>query len=338
MRLPLFTLALGLALCAAPPSLLAKGKRKAAAAADSQDEQTLEDEMLRPRDGSRESAAQERAEIAKDEQSTSRRGEDDDEDDGATASLPVVRPRLVGLELDGSAMRRSFRYDGPVQGDTAFPRFGWELSLTSFPLLWTSPGWQRMLVLAASYARETGSAGVGQTDGSTISFPVTQARWQIDGGYAFAFGERVVLTPMLGYGHTSADLQRRTPVMPSACVPTSTQPCFADVVASDIAVQARLRVAITSDFALGLTSGYLLGFGVGDGAGQIGAEASASMSGMFAELGAVLLVNRWLAVNATIPFHRYGFSFTRSPASAVPYGSATDSYYGLNAGVVVVAP
>jgi len=266
--------------------------------------------------------------------------EDDEDEDEAEplASLPSIVPRLVTFGVGGSVFRRSFAYSSNLQGDTDLPRFGYRLALEAYPLL-RLPGALRMLGLGVWYEKEYGNAGASQTDGSTISFPVSHGRWGFDLRYAFALGERVVLAPALGFGKTTADLGRNMPIAPLMCTatPASTPPCFGDVNASHLVVDIHLRIAATPTLALSLAGGYLPGLGVGRGTGGIAAMADASMTGFHAELGANLMLNDILALQASIPYWRYGYTFT-TPAGGMPTPGAKDQYYGLVVGIAVMAP
>jgi hypothetical protein len=266
--------------------------------------------------------------------------EDEEDEDEAEplASLPSIVPRLVTFGVGGSVLRRSFAYASDLQGDTDLPRFGYRLALEAYPLL-RLPGAPRMLGLGVWYEQEYGNAGASQTDGSTISFPVNHGRWGFDLRYAFTLGERVVLAPALGFGKTTADLGRNMPIAPLMCTatPASTPPCFGDVNASHLVVDIHLRIAATPTLALSLAGGYLPGLSVSRGTGGIAAMADASMTGFHVQLGANLMLNDIFALQASIPYWRYGYTFS-TPAGGMPTPGAKDQYYGLVVGIAVMAP
>ena len=118
-------------------------------------------------------------------------------------------------------------------------------------------------------------------------YDFSQSRLAFDARYAIPAGEWVVVMPAVGYGRIGADLERMTPTMPSMCGATSTEPCFADVVATYLSMDLHIRVGFTPTFAMSLAGGYLLGLAVGKGMDQITAEVpGGSMKGFHVELGA----------------------------------------------------
>ena len=54
--------------------------------------------------------------------------------------------------------------------------------------------------------------------------------------YAFAFRDRFRVVPMLGYGRSGYDLERRGQPAPSSCVATTTQVCLPDVQVSHLTI------------------------------------------------------------------------------------------------------
>jgi hypothetical protein len=289
---------------------------------------------------SSEEAEEEQPKVAKRAKNRYEKAEEEEEADEARpiSSLPSILPRLVTFGIGGSVLRRSFAYDATLQGDTEFPRFGYRAALEAYPLLKLA-GAVRTLGLGIWYAKEYGNAGSAQTDGSTISFPVNHGRWGFDLRYAIPLGERVVLVPAAGYGKTTVDLGRNMPTEPLMCpaIPATTAPCFGDVNASHLLVDFHIRIAATPMLAVSLGGGYLLGLSVEKGAGGIASQADASLKGFHAELGMSLLLNNVVALQAEIPFWRYGYSFsTAAGGAATP--AATDQYYGLVVGIAVMTP
>jgi hypothetical protein len=267
--------------------------------------------------------------------------EEDEEEDVPLPSLPVIRPRLVSFETGVAAIGRSFHYNTPLQRDHAFPRMGYALSLEAFPLLRAPPGFYRHLGLGVTFERQSGSIDLVQAgNGSTSSYGLTQSRWGIDLRYFFAIGPHVVLVPAVGYGQSDADDAIPTAMapMPSGCLVTNALPCVADANPAYLTVDFHLRVAATPALSLSLVPGYMLGVGVGKGAGQISsAEATASVQGFHVDVGASFLLKDWLALQATIPIREYMYTLTPTMTAAT-YRSANDLYYGLLAGVAVLAP
>src|SRR4029077_13525321 len=195
----------------------------------------------------------------------------------------------------------------------------------------------RKLGLGVSYERTSGTASIYQmADGSTVSYPVSQGSFGLDVRYAFPIGPRVVLIPALGYGKASADLSRRTPVVPSMCIATNAQPCFADAKPSYISIDMHLRVAAPPGLSLSLVGGYLLGLSVADGMDQISAEGTAKVQGFHADVGASFLVRDWFALAATVPIRYYGYALTPTAGGTATYRAASDLTYGLVAGVALL--
>jgi hypothetical protein len=301
------------------------------AARDEDEEDEEDDEEDSPRVKKRRKLAEDEDEEGDDE---------DEEEDVPLPSLPAVRPRLVTLFAGAGAVKRSFAYNTPLQGDNVLARMGYTLSLEAFPLLRTPPGFHRRIGVGAVYEKASGVANTFQSsDGSTVSYPVSHGHWGFDLRTFFALGERVVLAPAVGYGQASSDLQRRNPVMPSACILTNAQPCFADANVSFLSLDAHLRIALTSELSLALSGGYLAGLSVQRGMGQISSsEATAKLYGLHAELGLSYLIKDWFAVQGVVPFRRYAYAFKPAAGGAATYASAADTYYGLTVGIAVLAP
>jgi hypothetical protein len=264
--------------------------------------------------------------------------EEEDEAEELLSLFPVL-PRKVSFGLGGEAFRRSFGYNTGLQGDKEFPRAGYRLSLETFPLL-SLPNPARFLGVGIWYGKEMGSAGLGQMNGSTISYPVSHGRWGFDVRYAIPIGERVVLVPALGYGKVTADLERSMPVAPMSCPNTGViEPCFGDINASHLNADMHIRVAVSSVIGVSLSGGYRHGLSVARGMGTIAQDAEAKLAGFYVEPGALVLVNNWFAVQASVPIQRYGYTFSAPPGGTAPaYQSATDMYYGVIVGVTVMTP
>jgi hypothetical protein len=270
--------------------------------------------------------------------------DEDEEEDVPLPSLPVVRPRLAGLEVGPAMMVRSFHYNTPLQGDN-HTRFGYQFAFESFPLLRTPPGFHRRIGIGAEYEVESGDAGVVQmSSGLTQSYPVSTGHWGVNLRYVITPGARLVLVPAIGYGNTSANVaQRPAPAMtppPSMCNTDAAYPCFANVNASYLSFDLHIRVAATPELSFSLVGGYLQGLSVQSGVGQISSsEATAKMSGFHVDIGASLLAySDWLSVTAQVPIRQYGYSLAPTMGSAVTYRSATDTNYGLILGLSALAP
>jgi hypothetical protein len=267
--------------------------------------------------------------------------DDDDEDDGerhgrgaGITLAPVITPHLIAFALGTSLMGRSFSYDAPLQPESSFPRGGVVAALESYPLL-SARGWYARFGVGASFGTEVGSAGMSQADGATLSYPVSERRWDVDVRYALALAPRFLLVPRFGYGHSSYDLGRRAQPAPSTCTASNnTQVCLPDVGVSHIALGFDARFAATPKVAISLGVAFLPSFGVARGMGQLGAEAAPAASGFSTEIGVNWQLLDWLALRAAVPVVRYSYAFS---APALSYKSASETYYGLTAGAVVFA-
>lgn len=266
--------------------------------------------------------------------------EEDDDEDVPLPSLPPILPRLGVLTVAASALGRSFHYDTPLQGDSALGRMGYTISLEAFPLLRTPPGFHRRIGIGGTFEHETGTASLlNGTDGTTVSYPLTQSRWGFDFRYFFPIGPKVLLLPALGYGHADADLGARTGTLPSGCLASNTRPCVADAAPSYLTADLHLRVAVSPLLAFSIVAGYALGVGVASGDGQISSsEATAKMQGFHVDVGGRFLIKDWFAVEATLPYRRFAYTLTPVPNSSATYRGAVDSYYGLIAGVALLSP
>jgi hypothetical protein len=264
--------------------------------------------------------------------------EEEDEEAEPIASQPSIIPRLFNFGIGGAMIRRSFAYDvGTQQGDKGV-RLGYALALESFPLVSQPGGWYRTLGIGIQYEKQYGDATYNEPmTGMFNGYDFSQSRLAFDARYAIPAGEWVIVMPAVGYGRVGADLERMTPSMPGACVSTSTEPCFADVVATYLAMDLHIRVAFSPTFAMSLSGGYLLGLAVGKGTDQITAGLpGGSMKGFHVDLGASALITDWLAVQATVPIRRYSIALDVPAMGAPPYRGATDMYYGLIAGIAVM--
>jgi hypothetical protein len=266
--------------------------------------------------------------------------DDSDQDDdarsagGAATALPaVIAPHLIAFGLGTSLMGRSFSFDAPLQPESSFPRGGLVVALESFPLLRVR-GWFARFGLGGSFGTEIGSSGVAQPDGATLSYPVSERRWEIDLRYAVPLGQRF-LVPRFGYGQSSYDLARRgQQPAPSACAANSTQVCIPDVAVSHLALGFEARFAATGRLGLSLAAAFLPAFGVGRGMGQLGVESAASARGFSGELAASWQLLDWLALRAALPLVSYSYRFS---GRGLSYTSASEAYYGVTAGAVVFA-
>jgi len=275
--------------------------------------------------------------VSKRRRSSDEEEDDDDDDDEGVASLPSIAPHLIALGVGSSFLHRSFSFDRPLQQDKGF-RIGYALDLESYPLLTTGPGWQQTLGLGFQYASEiVGTAGVHDSSSEAlVSYPVKQARWGIDLRYALTFGEHVVIIPALGYGKLNVDLQRPSPVAPSACMVGSELPCFADVNASHLTADLHIRIAVSPSFGLSLVSGVYRGLNISRAAGGIAAEAPASSNGFHVEPGVTMMLGDWFALQARLPIIRNSYAFGLPSSGVALYRSATETYYGLVLGVALV--
>jgi hypothetical protein len=245
---------------------------------------------------------------------------------------PVIAPHLVSFALGAALMGRSFQFNAPLQPEST-SRGGLAAEVESFPLL-SRDGWYANLGVGASFASESGSAGIGQADGGTLSYPATQRRWALDVRYAFPFRDRFLVVPMFGYGHSGYDLERRSQPAPSTCAATSTQVCVPDVQVSHLTIGVDARALLTQTLALSLSAAFLPAFGVGRGGGQLGAEAPASARGFSGALAVSWQVMDWLALRASLPLIRYDYSFSGGTRQ-LSYSSASETYYGAILGATV---
>jgi hypothetical protein len=270
-------------------------------------------------DGDGDEAADDSADESEDE-------EEEEDDDGAWAeSLPVIAPRLFSLGVGTAFIGRSFRFDAPLQPESTFPRAGVAVDLETFPLS-RLRGWLSGLGLGGSFATELGSAGINQADGGRLSYPITERRWDASLRYAIALGGHFVAVPMVGFGQSAYEVQRKSELAPSACGSTATQVCLPDVHLSHLSFGAAARIAFNSSVGVALGAAYLLGFGLGKQTGELGSEATSSAArGVSAELALVWQVKDWLAVRVASPFVRYAYAFG---GAGLPYRSATETYYG----------
>jgi hypothetical protein len=259
-------------------------------------------------------------------------GDEEEEDGGddATEFAPGLAPHLLSFDLEASMLGRSFRFDTPLQSENSFPRIGATLRLDAYPLLGLTRDFYRLLGLEITYGREMGQAAVPQVNGSTVSFPVVQSRWRVMLEYPLALASSFVIMPALGYGVSSFDLQRATPVNPSACPVGTAEACLPNITLGTFIADVTLRYALTDPAALSLTGGYLLGSSVSRDPGNIASEAAATARGYHAELGASYLIIDWLAVVAGGQVLHHGYTFNNP---AVTYRSATETYYGASLGL-----
>jgi hypothetical protein len=258
-----------------------------------------------------------------DDKAASGDAEEEDGDD-ATEIAPGLAPHLLSFDLEATMLGRSFRFDTPLQSENSFPRIGATLRLEAYPLLGFTRDFYRLLGI------EMGQAAVPQVNGSTVSFPVVQSRWRVMLQYPLALATSFVIMPALGYGVSSFDLQRATPVNPSACPVGTAEACLPDITLGTFVADLTLRYALTDPAALSLTGGYLLGSSVSRDPGNIASEAAATARGYHAELGASYLVVDWLAVVAGGQLLHHGYTFNNP---AVTYRSATETYYGASLGL-----
>ena len=215
---------------------------------------------------------------------------------------------------------------------------GKRAAFRAFPLVTQPSGWYRTLGIGVQYEKQYGDATYEMPmTGMFNGYDFSQSRLSFDARYAIPAGEWVIVMPAIGYGRMSADLERMTPTMPSMCGATSTEPCFADVVATYVSMDLHIRVGFSPTFAMSLSGGYLVGIAVGKGMDQITAEVpGGSMKGFHVELGAKALITDWLAVQATIPIRRYSIALDTPMGGMATYRGATDMYYGLIAGIAVM--
>jgi hypothetical protein len=241
---------------------------------------------------------------------------------------------MLAFAVGTSFQHRSFNYDTPLQGDNGF-RLGYALALEAYPLLRAGRGWQQTIGVGFRYANEMyGTAGVRDPgNDALISYPVKQMRWGIDLRYAIPLGSHVVIVPALGYSKLTVDLQRPTPLGPSMCTSGSSPPCFGDVNASSLSADVQVRIAINAVLAASLTAGFYRGLNIARAQGGIAAEVPAVSNGFHVEPGMTLLLGDWFGVQATLPIVRNSYTFGAPAGGTRSYSSATETYYGVVAGV-----
>lgn len=263
--------------------------------------------------------------------------EEEEQDDAPMASLPVIVPRVISVQVGASAMGRAFAYNTPLQKESTFPRPGIGLTVEAYPMLRMPRGWHRKLGVGFTFAQEFGAAAFGPIpiDGGSYSFPVTQRRWSLDVRYVIPAGERFVIVPAVGYGSNTFDLKTLMPTTPTMCGndPAIMKPCIADVQGSYVMLGAHIRIAATEGLSFSLSGGYLLGLSVGKGAGQIGVESTdTKLSGFQVEPGVNFMLKDWMALRLSVPIVRYSYAFTSAMAV---YKSATEMYYGGNLAILM---
>lgn len=258
--------------------------------------------------------------------------DDDDDDDERPSALTVIAPHLVSFGLGLSMVGRSFGFNTQLQSENSFPRAGMAAALEAFPLLRLG-GVISHFGVGASFEREIGSAAVEQTDGGSLGYPVSEGRWSVDLRYAFLFGQRFVLMPLVGFGHSGFDVQRRTETtVPSMCTAMTTQVCLPDVAVSHMTVGASGRFAMTPQWGLSVGLAVLPAFGVSRARGGLGVEGAPSALGYAAEVAVAWQLLDWLSLRAALPVTRYGYSWSGPMA---PYSSASETYYSLVVGAAV---
>jgi hypothetical protein len=264
-----------------------------------------------------------------------KRVEEEPEVEEPISLLAPIIPHVISFEVGPAMVRRSFAYDlGTLQGDKGI-RLGYQLAVESFPFVTQMSGAYRTLGIGAFYEKEYGDATSTMPDGSFSGYGFNQSRWGFDARYGIPIGDTFLLMPAIGYGRIGADLERMQAVTPANCMSAGGMPpCFGDIKAAYLNLDVHLRLAVSPVFALSLAGGYLQGIGVARGPDQITAEAGASMKGFHVDAGASFLITNWLAVQAVIPFRRYGFAFS---TPGVAYHAATDMYYGVMGGLTVFA-
>jgi hypothetical protein len=260
--------------------------------------------------------------------------EEDDDDRSSTVLPAAIAPHLVSVGLGVSMVGRSFGFDAPLQAENTFPRPGVSASFETYPVVYFRPrSWLAGLGVGATFEHEIGSAEIGQADGATLGFPVSEGRWSIDLRYALSFRDRFVLVPRVGYGHSGFDVERRTETTaPSMCTGTSTQVCLPDVQVSHVTVGVEGRLSVAPAWALTAGAALLPAFGVGRGRGQLGAESAVSAFGTSVDLGVGWQITPWLIARAVVPVTHYSYSFS---APTVMYKSASETTYGLTVGATV---
>jgi len=238
---------------------------------------------------------------------------------------------MAAVELGASLMGRQFGFNTPLQQEKTFPRPGVVAALELYPLLFMNE-WYAHFGFGASYEREFGSAGLTQSDGGTLNYGISEERWSVDVRYAFVLGERFVVAALAGYGRSGYDVQRTNEsTTPSQCTGNIQQVCLPDVKLSHATLGVDARVAFTPELGMSLGLAYLPAFGVGRAAGGLGVEAAPSATGFAGELAATWQFSSWLAARVSVPVVRYGYSWS---STAVPYKSASETYYGTVFGLV----
>jgi hypothetical protein len=258
---------------------------------------------------------------------------DDDDADTRPTALPVIAPHRLSFALGASMVGRNFGFNTQLQGESTFPRAGMAAAVETFPFAFLKNFISR-LGFAGSIEREIGSAGASQPDGGSLTYPVSEGRWSVDIRYAFIFGQRFVLMPLAGFGHSGYDVQRRTETTPpSGCASNATQVCLPDVAVSHATVGANARFALSPAWGLFGGLAVLPAFGVGRARGALGADAAPkSALGFSTEVGVAWQLLDWLSLRAAIPVERYGYSWS---GPTVPYSSASETYYSLVVGATV---
>jgi hypothetical protein len=262
--------------------------------------------------------------------------EEEDEAPDPIASQPSVIPRLVNVGIAPAIMRRSFSFnEASLQGDSGV-RMGFQLAVESFPLVTRPNGWFRTIGVGAVYEKEYGDATHDGAGGMFNGYPFNQSRFGFDLRFAIPAGDWVIVMPAIGYGLVGADLQRPNPTTPTNCTAASAMdPCFGDVHASYVSIDVHIRMGLTPTMAVSLAGGYLQGLQVTRGMDQITAEGNASMKGFHVEAGPMLMLQDWLALQATANFRRYGYAFQPATGTSFSYRSAADTYYGVIAGLAI---
>jgi hypothetical protein len=259
--------------------------------------------------------------------------EDDDGEALADAALPIIAPRIVSLGVATALIGRNFRFDAPLQPESTFPRAGVAIDMETFPLSRLS-NWAAGFGLGGSFATEVGSAGITQSDGGRLSYPVTERRWDAGLRYALPLGQHFVAVPQIGFGASSYEVTRKTQMAPSACTSASTQVCLPDVHLWHLGAGLSARIAFTPSVGLSLSGAYLLGFGLDKSSGELGSEATASSArGVSGEAALAFQIKDWLSVRAAAPLVRYAYAFS---GNGLAYKQATETYYGATLGATIV--
>jgi hypothetical protein len=262
--------------------------------------------------------------------------EEEDEAPEPLSSQPSVIPRLINVGIAPAIIRRSFAFnEASLQGDAGV-RMGFQLAAESFPLVTRPNGWYRTIGLGLVYEKEYGDATHDAAGGMFNGYPFNQSRFGFDLRFAIPAGDWVIVMPAIGYGVVGADLQRPNPTTPTNCTAASAMdPCFGDVHSSFVSIDVHIRVGLSPTMAVSLAGGYLQGLHVTRGMDQITAEGNASMKGFHVEAGPMLMLQDWLALQATANFRRYGYAFQPTSGTSFSYRSAADTYYGVIAGLAI---